>query len=157
MSKAAPWYLAQRAEALALVYLTRRDDLIVRQQTQGDTGIDYIIEIVSDGRSTGRIFGLQLKARTTALQGSALHKSIGITYEQWMVELPFPLCLFVFIMETNEGYYKWLSEPVVTDDQKPKLRLNAQGSLEKLSDDQLEHIVNRVNKWYDALRANLTS
>jgi hypothetical protein len=157
MSKPVPWYLTQRAEALALVYLTRRDDLIVRQQTHDDTGIDYIIEIVNDGRSTGRIFGLQLKARTTALQGSALNKTIGITYEQWMVELPFPLCLFVFIMETNEGYYKWLSEPFVTGDQKPKLCLNAEGSLEKLSDDQLEHIVSCVNKWYDALSANLTS
>lgn len=157
MNKNTPWYIEQRADALALVYLTRRDDLVVRQTTHHDMGVDYMIEIVKDAHPTGRIFGLQLKAYLTEGQGNILQKKIGVMYEQWMEELPFPLCLFLFIMESNEGHYMWLSEPIVKGDHQPKLQINKQGVLERLDNDALERIVSSVNTWYDALKVSLTS
>jgi uncharacterized protein DUF4365 len=146
------WYLRQRAEALALVYLTRRSDLLIHQQGT-DYGIDFIVEIVKENHVTRKTFGLQIKARTTALTNNMIKqlKIRDLHFEQGREELPFPLCLFFFTMENDEAFYKWLSEPVITEDGRPKLRQNTSGDLNKLDTAALDTIVRQVDQWYDAL------
>ena len=62
-----PWYIGLRSEALAIVYLTRRDDLIVSQpQAQGAGGLDIIVTITKDGNSSGRMFGVELNATASS-------------------------------------------------------------------------------------------
>ncbi|PHM05937.1 hypothetical protein [Nostoc sp. 'Peltigera malacea cyanobiont' DB3992] len=48
MKTTAPWYIVRRAESLAVVYLTRRDDLIISQPTPNQ-GLDFLITITKDG------------------------------------------------------------------------------------------------------------
>ncbi len=67
-----------------------------------------------------------------------------------MEELPFPLCLFAFTMENDEGFYQWIVEPIVIDGS-PKLRLNRAKELSKLDKAALDRIVVQINQWYDVL------
>src|SRR2546423_9045969 len=105
------WYIDQRAEALAFVYLTRRSDLLVHQQT-GDYGYDFLVEIVRDQRATRRVFGVQVNARIDPIQNPKL---FNLKHEA-RKELPFPLCLFFFTMQTDQAFYTWITEPFITTD-----------------------------------------
>jgi hypothetical protein len=49
MNKKEPWYISFRAEALAIVCLTDRDDLLVSQQ-QKETVPDLLVTITKDGK-----------------------------------------------------------------------------------------------------------
>jgi hypothetical protein len=48
------WYIDERAEQLAIVYLTRRDDLAVIHPPGDATGLDYLVQIQADGQRTTR-------------------------------------------------------------------------------------------------------
>ncbi|MCB9077447.1 MAG: hypothetical protein H6631_07640 [Anaerolineaceae bacterium] len=64
-------------------------------------------------------------------------------------DIPFPLCLFAFAMENDEGYYRWLKEPQFSSDGQPKLALNKVSEFKKLTKAELNHIVSQVNLWYE--------
>ena len=151
MARTQPWYIGERAEALALVYLTRRPDLLVKHE-DADYGVDYLVEITKNNRPTRRMFGVQVKARIAPITESAVgdREPFHFVSEKWMEELPFPLCLFVFTMENDEGFYRWAVEPVITDTG-PKLRLNAGKELSRLDSAALDRIVAQVDQWYDVL------
>lgn len=151
MARTQPWYIGERAEALARVYLTRRLDLLVKHE-DADYGVDYLVEITKNNRPTKRIFGVQVKARIAPITEGAQddRESFHFVSEKWMEEIPFPLCLFVFTMENDEGFYRWVVEPIVTD-AGPKLRLNAGKELSRLDSAALDRIVAQVDQWYDVL------
>ncbi|MFM7370492.1 MAG: DUF4365 domain-containing protein, partial [Sphaerospermopsis kisseleviana] len=107
-----PWYIGFRSEALAVVYLTRRDDLIVSQQ-QKDTGLDLLVTITQDGKSSGRMFGVEVKATASSsnlIQHDSIFKLKNKRYNNLNVlrDLPFPVCLFFFTLDNDEGYYRWI-------------------------------------------------
>lgn len=159
MNEQQPWYVEQRAVALALMYLTRRNDLLVRQEQDTDYGIDLIVEMVDHDRPTRRVFGIQLKARTSITAEEAATETFVSEplNQQWLEELPFPVCLFVFSVKDSVGFYKWLTQPVLTSDGAPKLRLNVAGEFKKLDTQMLGAIVIEVNQWYDALTIALAA
>lgn len=94
-----PWYIGLRSEALAIVSLTRRDDLLVSQQQKDkDTGLDLLVKITKDGNYTGRIFGVQVKATVSSselIQDDDIFKLKNQEYNNLKVfrDLPFPVCL----------------------------------------------------------------
>ena len=159
MNEQQPWYVEQRALALALMYLTRRNDLIVRQEHPPDHGIDLIVELVDNDRPTRRVFGVQLKARTSITADEIATEAFvsKLHSQQWLEELPFPVCLFIFSVRDSVGFYKWLTQPVITSDGAPKLRLNVTGEFAKLDTAGLGTIVTEVNQWYDALTVALAA
>jgi hypothetical protein len=68
---------------------------------------------------------------------------------------PFPVCVLLFTMENNEGYYAWAFEPVIEEGGKPIVRPTESPHAGKLNAASLEEIVSRVNAWYDNLFATL--
>lgn len=157
MTRAQPWYIGERAEALARVYLTRRPDLLVKPEHK-DYGVDYIVEIMKNSRPTRRAFGVQVKARVAPIVVGAESSRTTFRFvpDSWMAEIPFPLCLFVFTMENDEGFYQWVVDPIITTDG-PKLHLNVHTELRRLDDTALDHIVEQVNSWYDVLLKSLAA
>jgi len=157
MTRTQPWYIGERAEALARVYLTRRSDLLVKQEN-ADYGVDYIVEITKNNRPTRRVFGVQVKARVAPITAGAKDSLTAFRFapEIWMAEIPFPLCLFAFTMENDEGFYQWVVEPIVTVDG-PKLHLNTDTELSRLDNAALDRIVEQVNSWYDVLLKSLAA
>jgi len=50
-------FFAERAELLAFIHLTRRDDLAVDRLASSDSGVDFLVTLVQGGSATGRMFG----------------------------------------------------------------------------------------------------
>jgi len=145
--------LEERAEQLAIVHLTRRDDVIV-VPAHADYGIDLLVHITKAGARTGRIFGVQIAARNVlkpahngASQGQDVR--ISLPFLPAFSDLPFPLCLFVFSMENDEGYYRWILEPSLETGGRPRLVLHEQSFFKKLTKSALDNIVQSVNTWYE--------
>lgn len=154
MQKSEAWYLGERAEQLAIVYLSRRDDLVITKQKSGsDDGIDLLVNLLKTGTNTGRVFGVQVKALMSnrQIQPVSPREAVRINLNKVRVprDIPFPLCLFVFIMETDEGYYRWVKQPVYGLSKKPQLLLNDENTFRKLSTEAVNEIVLDVQGWYD--------
>lgn len=152
MSTTETWYTTQRAESLAVMHLTRRDDLIVSRQRE-DYGLDLLVTISKDGRQSGRIFGVEVKASyslpASAKQGSRFRIHYRSGFAQALYELPFPVCVFHFTMEDDKGYYKWILEPEDEPGAYPILKHITDTLFTRLTDGEISKIVNKVNHWYD--------
>jgi hypothetical protein len=53
MAKEELWYVSQRSEALAIVYLTRRDDFTVTKAPNPETGLDLLVTIGAQDSPSG--------------------------------------------------------------------------------------------------------
>ncbi len=82
------WYIDQRAEQLAFIYLSRRDDLVITAQND-DYGIDFLVSIVENGKYTGRMFGVQVKARL-ALEATQKNTLSANSFKLNISESPIP-------------------------------------------------------------------
>jgi hypothetical protein len=159
--RADSWAIAERAAQLAIVLLTRRDDLTVTHAAT-DARVDFLINVGNPGKQTGRVFAVELKA-------SALPQSVGAPEADsselrlrpaWTsklaqvsashADLPFPLCLFFFTMTDDRGYYAWLRRPAVDPNTGgPILHTNKPTVLKLLTDHALDELIASVNEWYD--------
>lgn len=148
MSAPQPWYLTKRAEALAIVHLTRRDDLRVERNVFAH-GPELLVSIVRDGEMTGRQFGVALKARVSGARPPRVDKPSLQRERERYRDVPFPVCLFLFFMEDDSGYHRWMVEPSVHDGE-PRLERGSRLGFEALTDAALGRIVDDVNAWYDA-------
>ncbi|MEH2461737.1 DUF4365 domain-containing protein [Nostoc sp.] len=152
MNTAAPWYIEKRAESLAIVYLTRRDDLIISHPTP-EKGLDFLITITKDGISSDRLFGVEVKATVSTselIQHNEIYKlkSNRDKNTNFFRDLPFPVCLFFFTLDNDQAYYKWILEP--NNDQKNVgLNFNENDELKKLHNKEIANIISIVNSWYD--------
>ncbi len=152
-------YFGRRAEHLAQMYLTRtrRSDFLVQKQTS-DYGLDLLIDIADSSGPTARLFAVQIRA--TDLRG-VLVQDDGTLREKWpnnartaLENVPFPVCVFSFIMrERDDAYYAWLKAPV-SEGGEATLALDLNPLLLCLDDIALERIKTEVSSWY-AVRAKL--
>jgi len=148
------WYLGERAEQLAIVYLSRRNDLVITRQTGPDYGLDFLVTLTKEGDYTGRIFGVEVKALRSRKQvRPVLRDSDEIKIEVRQIEIlkdiPFPVCLFVFTMDNDEGFYKWIKKPVYRIDGTPQLAADETKIFRKLDNEAIDEIVVQVNNWYE--------
>jgi hypothetical protein len=104
------------------------------------------VSICQDKKPTGRVFGIQLKAILSLKpQGKKISTNeIELNIKAFKPKyIPFPLYLFVFTMENDEGYYRRMNQavlhPAVTDNNIFKM----------LTKEELNNIVEEVNLWYD--------
>lgn len=139
--------LEQRALRLAIVHLSRRDDLILTP-SHDEYGIDLLVTLTQNEKISGRVFGVLVKASRFA---SA--KAVDAAQQQFRLQvniptipedLPFPLALFVFNMEDDEGYFRWLLAPTSAT----RLALNRESIFTKLSPVTIDQAIAQVNRWY---------
>lgn len=148
------WYLEERAEQLAIVYLSRRDDLVINRQKGADYGLDLLVSLTSNREYTGRMFGVvvqALKSYQDSGRITTFPAEIRFDPRESRIhnDLPFPLCLFVFVMESDAGYYRWIKRPAYGLDGRPQLLLEQTGSLKKLDDKAIDRIISEVSVWYE--------
>ncbi|MFL5384033.1 MAG: DUF4365 domain-containing protein [Longimicrobiaceae bacterium] len=145
-------FFAERAELLAFIHLTRRDDLAVDRLASSDSGVDFLVTLVQGGVPTGRMFGVQVSAREGSVARPCDLHSAGDFSIREVADVLLPLCLFVFTMSDDRGYYAWLKEPDVADPRVPVLRPVDEARWNELDHAGLGRIVDSVNAWYDAQR-----
>jgi hypothetical protein len=142
------YFIAERAEHLAIVHLTRSPNLVIeRMKTDRDYGLDMLATISRDESPTGRIFGVQVKGQDKALKDGKTPQLILSSQErQYFQELPFPVCFFFFTMEDDKGYYKWIKSPHALN---KHLRSAEEEPWHVLSESSIAQMVEEVNSWYD--------
>src|SRR5262249_6590968 len=147
-------FIGERAEQLAFVYLSRRNDLIIKREEQHDFGIDLIVSITRDGKYTGRILGVIVKGKKSiqdVTKGPINAEQVRLNTGKTVIpkDLPFPLCMFVFFMKDDAGYYRWVKEPVRNEEGKAELILNQENVFEKLTDKAIDQIIEKTNDYYE--------
>lgn len=137
------WFIQERSCALAMIHLTRRDDLAVTNAGPA-SGLRFLVSITREkGQPSGRQFGVILRGAFGPLTEGKVHASLLAG------EFPYPVCLFFFTMADDQGYYAWVAEPDVTADG-PRLLMHDGPPCRKLDRAALDEIVERVDRWYDA-------
>jgi hypothetical protein len=148
MSDPQPWFVAERAEHLAMMHLTRRDDLRVMPRP-GGCGIDLLVTIMRDGIFSGRQFGVVIKARMGGHKPPRMDARTVAREREHFRDVPFPVVMLFFSLDTDRGYCRWIVEPA-GDDAAPMLEMPEQMLMWEMHPSSLDVIVERVNAWYDA-------
>jgi hypothetical protein len=152
-----PQFMERRAVAHATVLLTRYSGLIVAE-ARGDSAYDLEVAIPYQGQISGRVFGVELKARVTldrvgrfTREGTfrlqpPLRDALR-SHGMRVRELPFPVLYMVFAMETDRTFFGWLREPLVTP--RPRLvSMPVEFAVEWQASSHKE-VVGQVQRWYD--------
>ena len=148
------WFVGERAKALAMVLLTRRGDLEVRE-AKAEIGLDYTVRIKSGEGAGPRVFGILLRATMSPVTIKQANAQLKPTMKSLVTaDVVMPVCVFYFTVKDDQGYYTWGHEPVVEKGQ-AKLHARAEPDCRPLDDRSLAEIVALVNAWYDALSASL--
>jgi hypothetical protein len=147
--------IAKQVRALATMYLTRRSDLTV-EEARGDLGLDLFVRLAPGGGQGVRQFGVELRGVFSSVTKVHADKVLrrSVREAQGYGPFGFPVCLFFFTMENNQGWYTWVAEPVVQSG-KALLRAHEEADCRPLHKGALDEIVARVNLWYDAFFQNL--
>ncbi len=143
--------IAERVRALAIILLTRREDVSIRELTE-DFGLDLIATIVHEDRSGLRQFGVKLGGvwgKVTAEHADAVLRPTMRKMLRYG-PFPYPVTLFFYTMENDEGWYTWASEPIVSSDGAFELRSHGEASCCPLNDEAIDEMIGRVDDWYDA-------
>ena len=152
-----PWYIGLRSKALAIVSLTERDDLIVYRDTK-DYDLDVLVSISKNGEDINRLFGVEIKAVKSTpkiIQNDAVFNIEGAdvdVLQSRFKKCNFPICLFFFTLDNDNGYYKWISEPILDNENSNKLKFNRSPEFRELTKEAINDIVSLINQWYENQR-----
>lgn len=142
-----PWFVGQRAESLALIFLTRKPTLHVQRMT-ADHGIDYLVAI--DGASS-RYFGLQVKgaARMSNLVGKSGHllRSVAEPLQRYARDSAFPIALLAIDITSEAMLFGWIKAPA--KGRKPS-SASQTIAMRPATDEELNLAVQQVDDWYNS-------
>ena len=144
MPSTQPWYVEERAEHLAIVHLTARDDLVVQRRPM-DFGPELLVTLSRDGGFSGRVFAVEVHARTSGERPPRLDPRELEREHAVYRDAPFPVLMLLFDMRGDRGYFRWIKEPA----DGAMLRLADSVALAELTPEALDAIVERVDDWYD--------
>lgn len=134
-------FLTIRAQQLAILHLTRRNDLAVYRRQDSHGRNDLFVSLSPGGKITSRDFAVLPQGRSSPTDLSQANTS---AYR----DAPYPVCLFSFTMEDDRGYWQWIREPVL-DTSEGRLRSNVGAELMPLTDQAVDDIILAVNHWYE--------
>lgn len=147
------WFIAERTRALAMVYLTRRDDLALAPAGR-ESGLDLVVSL--KGERGPRPFGVMLRGALGTTSEERLDEALRPAMQAvgGRGEFPYPVCLLYFTMADDRGYYTWVAEPAVVDGV-AQLVLHSEPHGRKFDRTALDEIVGQVGHWYEAFFARV--
>lgn len=150
------WFVAERAKALATIYITNRDDLDVRPGSEREFGVDFIVDIKNPPNNGFRRFGFLLCGSRRHITKADADKTLTVKLKRWRdwKFFPFPVTLFYFSALDDTGFFTWIAEPVILEGT-PRLRHVKEAHSQPLDRESLDRIVASVNDWYDVFYATL--
>ncbi|WP_309716407.1 hypothetical protein [Armatimonas sp.] len=95
---------------------------------------DMVACLQEDGEDTGKLFALQVEGVRYAHQSTERSQEI---FAQRRVHYPFPVLLFLFAMDTDEGWYGWLHQGA------------AEHSLQPLTPKTLNVVLEHIRREYE--------
>jgi hypothetical protein len=148
-------FIADQVRALATIILTRRGDLTI-VETKKDTGVDFHVTIDREDKPMRLMFGVLLRGVPSPVTPDQANKVLGPTMGQFqgMRKFTYPVCLFLFTMREEQAFFSWLAEPVLNDSV-PKLIHHNKANVVPLTNAFLDHVVQQIVAWYDAVETVL--
>ena len=144
-------FISYRAEQLAIICLTDRDDIRLTLM-ESDYGLDMLVSILRNGKDCGQFFGVEVKGVISKDKLGATSDKISYvlsTRERTATaNIPFPVLLLTFTMDRDEAFWAWLKAPDVRADLKPAEPGGVK--LSPLKSEDLDHIVELVIAWYSS-------
>jgi hypothetical protein len=149
-------FVEKRVRALALMLLTRREDLFI-EEVKDDIGLDFIVRFHTKAKEGLREFGIKLGGSWSTVTKEHIDTAVSPIVQEMKRHGPFlrPVCVFLFTMENDEGWYAWVAEPIEVADGNALLRYADEPACRPLHKGALKDIIERVDVWYDAIFANL--
>ncbi len=148
-----PWYLVERAEGLAVIYLTEDSRVEVNRSRDILSGLDIVATLRENGKLGARIFGVEVKAALTHEAGHDNRRpntcSIPSSRTSFFQDIPFPVCLFFFTVDDDQGHWGWIQQPVVGADTGSRLLFHERIRLSLLTAQEVTKIVSEVDRWYN--------
>ena len=146
--------IAERARASAIVYLTGRPDVTVKEDTE-EIGVELLAFIRPKGRRGIRQFGVALKGAWEGVTSARAKEVLRPTMRGLLRNgpFPFPVVLFFFTMQDDRARYAWVAEPIISPDGGAELRIHDEAKCLPLDERIADGIVARINDWYDAYYA----
>ncbi len=149
-------FIVERTRALALMHLSRRRDLAIKEPREKGTGLDLLISIVKENEPPVRQFGMALggsvdpatEEQLARMLRPAMKAALGVGH------FPYPVGLLHFTMQDDQGYFTWLAEPTI-DEGSPRLLLHSEPHCRKFDRDAMDRIVGEVDRWYEAFFARI--
>ena len=152
--------LSQRLEAMAIMHLTERSDLIVRREARRrDDPIWHLtVEIQEGGRPVSwKRFGVYLQGSVAPVTAAGARGKVKLSIRRFFEDYGDPLlpfCLFYFTMVDDRGYLAWVAEPVVKAG-RPHLKYHREkadcGPIDLRA---LDSVVGAVESYYSAIKAD---
>lgn len=141
-------FFETRATQLAIVHLTRRADVQVTREVRDDYNkvIDLLVSLLEDGHNVGCLLAVEVKAAMS-------EKEIQGSQKQWgqdnaLNSYRLPLCLFVFSMDNDRGFWQWVRKPNMDGDEKRSLVSNDDRGFKPLTNEALDEILSSIRAWY---------
>lgn len=158
------WVNAVRADALAKIVLTRHEGLDVIPLDRYTMGRDFDLLARFSGKSPSNITEFAVEVVGVRRQFARTRRALSVEIDPARIEqATLPVLLVVFDVDDEEGFFAWLSEPVVspdgTADLRPNRALSRQSEIDhllavswsvlsRLDDLAVAKIVHRVADWY---------
>jgi hypothetical protein len=151
-----PWFLEERAFAFVSLVLTKRSGVRVRAYAGRDMAIDLLIEILKEAKRVPRFFGAQLIAYLDLPKIENADERVLAHLGKDPFEATLPICAFLIGVRKPEALYRWVVQPVI-EGGRALLSADAKPNWQALDEVEAGRLIDRVNDWYDALRAELTT
>lgn len=151
MAKMEAGFIKERAQQLAIVYLTRRDDVLVTKNP-AQFGPSLLVSLLDNGQDVGRYLGVEVGGTVSERELKRAEQTVEVRPNLMDFptsrDTPFPVCLFFFTMRDDEGYWKWVREPICDSQRGGALSLSQNTALVRLTNQELETIWTSVEEWY---------
>jgi hypothetical protein len=150
------WFKDLRLPSLAIMHLTRRPDLRVKQEVRmGSKVLDLMVEIVDGKGPAWKRFGVYLQGTTSPVTIEHANQVLNISLRRFFNdygETTLPFCLFYFTVAEGQGFVTWIAEPLVKDGS-PTLKYHEMADFIVLDQEALDRIVDQVNTYFEAIRS----
>ena len=148
------WFKDLRLPSLAIMHLTRRPDLRVKQEARVGGDLELMVEIVDGAGPAWKRFGVYLQGTTSSVTIEHANKVLSVSPRRFLDdygEPTLPFCLFYFAVGEGRGLVTWIAEPLV-EDGAPRLKYHAKADFIELDQEALDRIVDQVNAYFEAIR-----
>ena len=104
--------------------------MIISEET-ADFGVDLWVTLNLEDKEGHRKFGVELRGGWKAVTAAHANKVLYTSMQKMLRygPFPFPVVLFLFTMENNEGWYTWAAEPVISSGITSSLSITAKLSV----------------------------
>lgn len=142
-------FLETRAAQLAAVVLTRHRHVSVEIEPGGNgRGLDLLVSLLDGEQETDWLLGIEVQAVRPQTQPRTKEQALRQT-SRLRHPVPthcrFPVCLFVFTMDDDRGYWRWIQQP---GPHGPGLTLTEDTALQPLTDEAVAGLLTAVRDWY---------